>query len=165
MKLLRSIILTAILTIGTFLAVTYTSCTKDHCNNVVCQNGGACDRGSCTCATGFEGSRCEIPSRNKLIANFNGGDSCTKEGERGYRIYFLAVTGNKVQLTMKNFLGDKNDSATCNMAAADSFVFNGNNNSVTYRGYGKISNDSLWLSYHVQFDTINYDCKYFGLRY
>ena len=165
MKVLRNILVTAFLTLGTFFAVTYTACTKDHCNNVVCMNGGACDRGSCTCATGFEGSRCEVLSRTKFIANFNGGDSCGIEGHRQYSIRFLVVPANKLQMTMKNILGNNDDSAICNMAAIDSFTFNGNNNSITYAGFGKISNDSLHLSYHVQYDTVNYDCKFFGLRY
>ena len=68
-------------------------------------------------------------------------------------------------MTMMNMLNNVNDSAICTLVGTDTFTFNGSNNSVTYRGTGKVSNDSLWLKYHVQYDTINYDCKYFGIRY
>lgn len=40
-------------------AITYTSCTIDECKDVVCQNGGNCNGGSCTCPTGFTGNRCQ----------------------------------------------------------------------------------------------------------
>ena len=165
MKILRTVLFAATLTISLFFAVVYSACTKDRCNNVACQNGGACDNGNCVCAPGYEGGRCETYSRTKFITNFNGGDSCTKGGVNGYALRFYAVLTNPVQMTMKNFLGNNNDSATCTLEAADSFIFNGSNNSVTYRGYGILSNDSLHLSYHVQADTVNYDCTYNGLRY
>ncbi len=165
MKALRNVLVTAFLTMGLFFAVFYTACNKDRCNNVACLNGGACDNGNCVCAPGYEGNRCETYSREKFITTFNGGDSCGIEGVTQYPIRFYVVASNPVQMTMKNILGNSNDSATCYMAAADSFTFNGNNNSVTYRGYGIISNDSLFMSYHVQYDTVNYDCKYHGLRY
>lgn len=165
MKVLRSIIITAIVTIGAIGAITYTACKKDKCNNVACLNAGTCDGGVCTCAAGFEGSRCEVESRNKFIATFNGGDSCTVMGVNGYFINFVKKVDNKTQMTLRNMLGNPNDSAICTLVGTDTFTFNGSNNSVTYRGSGKWSNDSLWMKYHVQYDTINYDCKYFGLRY
>ncbi len=165
MKVLRSIIITAIVSIGAIGAVTYTACNKDKCNNVACLNGGACDDGVCVCAAGFEGNRCETESRTKFVANFNGGDSCGTTGDHQYNIYFLRTVGNKTQVTMMNMLNNMNDSAICTLVGTDTFNFNGSNNSITYRGTGKLRNDSLWLKYHVQYDTINYDCKYLGIRY
>lgn len=59
MKTFRHIALTALITIGAFSAITYTSCSKDDCKDVVCQNGGTCSGGTCTCPTGYSGARCE----------------------------------------------------------------------------------------------------------
>lgn len=164
MKLLRNILVTATITLGLFSAVSYVACNKDRCNNVACLNGGVCDGGNCTCAPGFEGNRCQNPSRDRLVGTYNGSDSCTVRGERQYPIRFLTVT-NKAQMAMFGILGTMNDSALCSMVSADSFIFNGNNNAVSYRGEGKIKNDSLWMRYHVLDDTTAYDCNFFGLNH
>lgn len=165
MKVFRSVFFAAILSVSALGAVIYTACNKDKCHNVACLNGGSCDGGVCICPAGFEGSRCETESRNRFIANFNGGDSCGYGGESQYSVNFVKTVGNKTQMTLRNILNDVDDSAICNLVGPDTFNFNGSNNSITYRGTGKISNDSLWMKYHVQYDTINYDCKYFGLRH
>ena len=162
---LRNILVTAFITTSIFSAITYTACTKDHCNNVACLNGGACDGGNCVCPTGYEGNRCQTYSRDKFVGNYNGADSCSVTGDNQYPIRMLAVAANPVEMTMMNFLGNPNDSALCTMQSVDSFTFTGNNNSTTYHGVGIISNDSLRMTYHVQHDTINYDCHYQGLRY
>ncbi|MBC7553531.1 MAG: hypothetical protein H7257_06090 [Taibaiella sp.] len=164
MKALRNILITAFFTTGLFFSVTYTACNKDRCNNVACLNGGVCDGGNCTCAAGFEGNRCQKPSRDKHIGNYNGSDSCSVVGQRQYYIRFKAVP-NKAQMALFNILGNPADSALCSMVAADSFLFNGNNNSTSYRGWGTIRNDSLHMEYSVLQDTTNYDCEYNGLKY
>ena len=164
MKFLRHISLTALLVLAAFSSITYFACTKDKCNDVACLNGGACDEGTCVCATGYEGNRCQLPSRDKIIGNYNGGDSCTKIGETRYAIRFLVVPGNSRQMVMKNILNDLDDSAICDMRTVDSFTFAGNNSAISYIGTGRYKQDSLWLSYHVQYDTSSYDCKFFGLK-
>ncbi len=67
MKLTRSIIATAIITLLAMGAVLYTSCTKDRCAKLACQNGGACVNGYCSCPTGFEGDHCETPVTTTLL--------------------------------------------------------------------------------------------------
>ena len=59
MKKTRPVIATAIITLLTFGAIVYTSCTKDRCKNVMCQNGGTCSNGYCSCPSGFQGDHCE----------------------------------------------------------------------------------------------------------
>ena len=66
-KSFRNIALSALITIGGFSAITYTSCTKDECKDVVCQNGGTCVSGNCSCPTGYEGSNCQSLSTAKFI--------------------------------------------------------------------------------------------------
>lgn len=59
----RYILLTALLTVGLFTTVIYTSCTKDKdsdkCKSVVCSNGGVCKDGACSCPPDFTGANCE----------------------------------------------------------------------------------------------------------
>ncbi len=154
--------LAAIFTLSAFSLVIYTSCNKNKCNNVICLNLGVCDGGKCICPTGFEGNRCQTLSRDKFIFTYNGHDSCTGPHYSNYEIHMLAVLNDSVEMNMKNFLGNYQDSATCTIQSTDSFTFIGSNNSTTYTGWGKLSNDSLWLVYHVMHDTTSYDCKYFG---
>jgi hypothetical protein len=40
---------------------------KDPCEKIVCQNGGACLNGSCSCPTGYEGPACEKEKTPKAM--------------------------------------------------------------------------------------------------
>ena len=75
MKSIRLMALSALVTIGSFSAVVYTSCTKDACKGVTCQNGGTCSGGTCTCPTGYEGTNCETKSRDKIIKIWSASDA------------------------------------------------------------------------------------------
>jgi hypothetical protein len=161
---MRNIVLTFLLTIALFSAITYTACKKDPCENVICMNLGACDGGKCVCPVGFEGARCEVLSRDKLVKTFNGRDTCTSDTTfyGVYPIYFRAMLTDPRELTMKNILNNMEDSAVCTMQGIDTFTFQGSNNSLTYFGTGRVSNDSLWLNYRVERDTSSYTCRFFG---
>lgn len=166
MKPIRSILITALLTCIVFSTVVYTACQKDKCNNVKCQNLGVCDGGNCVCLTGYEGSRCEIYSRDKFVSTFNGGDICAINDTNHYHqypLYFTAVLSAPLELTLKNFLNNPQDSAICTMQSTDSFLFSGRNNGTTYSGYGTLKNDTLRMKYTVQIDTGNLiTCGYLG---
>lgn len=164
MKPIYSIIIAALATIATFTTITYsTSCSKDRCMDVVCLNKGACDGGTCYCLVGFEGSRCETYSRNKLIATFNGGDLCGDTARyHQYPLHFLAVPNKPLEIKVKNVLGDPDDSAVATMRGIDSFSFTGSNNSTSYYGNGTYRRDTLRMSYIVREDTTEYSCKYIG---
>lgn len=74
MKSSKLVALSALLTLGSFSAILYTSCTKDACKGVTCQNGGVCDGGTCTCPTGYEGTNCETASRDKILKTWTASD-------------------------------------------------------------------------------------------
>ena len=59
MKSIRLIALSAILTIGTFSAIVYTSCHKDACKDTTCLHGGTCTGGTCKCPAGYTGASCQ----------------------------------------------------------------------------------------------------------
>ena len=59
MKHTKLVIFTAVVTLCAFVAVISSSCHKDKCSGVICQNGGACSNGSCVCPTGYSGNFCE----------------------------------------------------------------------------------------------------------
>ena len=43
---------------------------KDKCEDVVCQNGGSCNDGVCSCPAGYEGTNCQTEIREKFLGNF-----------------------------------------------------------------------------------------------
>ena len=163
MKPIRLILLTSFIIAACFYTITYTACKKDACKHVVCLNSGTCYEGNCQCPVGYEGLRCDTLSRDKFVFRYNGGDSCgTGLVYTQYYVTLEAVAANPYELTMKNFLNNPQDSAICTIQSTDSFTFIGANNSTTYTGWGKLSNDSLWMTYSVEHDTISYSCHYFG---
>ena len=67
----KTILVSAIATIGVFATVVYTSsCNRDKCKTITCANGGVCNDGACTCPSGYEGTNCEKESRLKFIGNW-----------------------------------------------------------------------------------------------
>ncbi len=55
-------------------------CYGDPCATTICQNGGAAGAHrtncSCTCASGYEGQRCETRSIDKFAGNYNSTVTC-----------------------------------------------------------------------------------------
>lgn len=80
MKSIKHIALSALLTVGAFGTVLYTACNKDECKDVVCQNGGTCSGGTCTCATGYEGTNCETKWTAKFLKTWTAVDKATSSG-------------------------------------------------------------------------------------
>jgi hypothetical protein len=144
MKSIKHIALSAILTVSAFGAITYTSCTKDECQDVVCQNGGTCDAGVCSCPTGYEGTNCETKSRDKFVGVYTGTEACTV-GTDNYSIT-LAANSDALKLTYTNLYNDA-ITATCSMVAKDSFSFNGTQGGATFSGTGKLVTNTLTVRY------------------
>lgn len=67
----------AFLTISS--SVLYTSCTKDACADLKCQNNGTCTDGFCSCPTGYEGTECEVLSSDRFTGTYYGTSVKTTE--------------------------------------------------------------------------------------
>lgn len=78
----------------------YSSCKKDLCKDVICQNGGVCEDGTCSCATGYEGSDCSVESRTKFL-NANNADASYRATENG-----SVSGGSAYDLTIKQSSSD-----------------------------------------------------------
>lgn len=101
MKSIRNIAFSALLTIGAFTAITYTSCNKDECKNTTCQNGGNCiGEDMCSCPTGYEGNLCQDRTVVKFIGQWQGTDVCTS---RSYPVTLSIGAGtNAINATVSN---------------------------------------------------------------
>lgn len=100
MKSFKNILFSAFLTLGAFGAVTYTSCNKDECKDVVCQNGGTCSNGNCACPAGFEGNLCQDKTNVKYAGTYTAVDNIGS-----YIVTITADPSNPTKVLVKN-LGD-----------------------------------------------------------
>lgn len=161
MKSIKQIALGAALTIGAFGTVLYTSCNPDPCKDVTCQNGGTCNEGNCVCPTGYEGTNCETKSRDKFIGTYVGNEICTV-GTDNYTM-MLAANSDALKLTMTNLYND-NITATCTMAATDSFSFSGSQGGATFSGTGRLSVNTLTVRYTLTNGAVTNSCVFTGSK-
>lgn len=161
MKSIKNIALGTILTFSAFGAVLYTSCSKDECKDVVCQNGGTCSEGNCTCPTGYEGTNCETKSRDKFVGTYTGTEICSA-GTDAYTIT-LAANSDAIKLTYTNLYND-NLTAVCTMAATDSFTFAGAQGAATFSGSGRLSGNILTVRYTVTNASVTNSCVFTGSK-
>lgn len=109
MKSLKNIALSFLLSIGAFTAVTYTACNKDSsnpdpCVGIVCQNGGTCSNGICTCPSGYEGTYCETLTQAKYLGSWAASESYgTSGGTLAYTATIVAGTGSNLSIVIGNF--------------------------------------------------------------
>lgn len=84
----------ALLTVAT--TVLYTACIKDKCGAILCDNGGVCVNGLCTCPTGYEGTRCSKMWNEKFSGRWNVADSMAKDNIARYK-YEITVNGQSAR--------------------------------------------------------------------
>lgn len=104
MSSFRRIALTALVTLSTFGAITYTSCNKDLCKDVVCQNGGTCQEadGSCTCKTGYEGTTCEKKVNAKFVGTWAVAETCGGTTQPSYQVVITADATDPTKVLVSN---------------------------------------------------------------
>ena len=91
MKLWKSVLLTSSIFIATAGLITYTSCEKDPCTNVECQNGGSCNGGACRCPTGYDGPTCQTKTTDHFAGTYAGFTECNNSAQV---IDSIFITGN-----------------------------------------------------------------------
>ncbi len=93
----------AFFTVAVLAAVTtISSCVKDECADVVCQNGGTCVSGNCDCTAGYEGTLCETQERAKFIGTYTATDN------PGSLVYSVSI-GNGTNITAVVISSDFSD--------------------------------------------------------
>jgi len=164
MKSIRNIAFSALVAVGAFTMVTYTACTKDECEDVVCNNGGTCVLGNCSCPTGYEGTNCETITRDKFLGTYNGNETCTV-GSDTYTVT-LSTNSNDLKLTFNNLYNQTNPSisALCTIISTTEFTFSDTQNGVTYSGTGTLNGNTLTVDYTVADAISSNSCKYIGVK-
>jgi hypothetical protein len=150
----RRIALTALVTFSAFGAITYTSCSKDECKDVVCSNGGTCNEtdGSCTCATGYEGTTCGTAWAAKFAGSYSVTETCSLSGGVGpYSATITASSTNNVTILLANF-GDYLTPVTVNATVASTNTLTIPQQTVggkMFQGSGTYTNGILNITYTV----------------
>lgn len=90
------------------------SCQKDPCKKVTCQNGGTCVNGSCQCSLPYEGSSCEIDARDKFVGIWEGELRCGSD-------YQILIGTIKKSSNPKQLVFD--DTYIAEMTSSNTFTF------------------------------------------
>ncbi len=83
---LKTVLISAFVTVSAFVSITYISCNRDKCKTIVCANGGVCNSGGCICTSGYEGSNCETLSQTKFQGNWSVFEKGTRTQAAQYAI-------------------------------------------------------------------------------
>lgn len=118
----REVLYTTIVVLIAFFSVGYASCTKtdvattvDKCSTVVCQNGGSCFQGICSCPIGYEGDLCETVSSSRFVGTWDweeiveiSTDASLIGTKRTYRINITQTDKLAYVLNVNDFRGNNN---------------------------------------------------------
>jgi hypothetical protein len=88
----------------------FSSCLPDHCKDTVCDNGGVCVQGHCSCLNGYEGTNCTEVWNARFFGNWNATD--VVKGDTTVYIASFIDNGRPDQFLIMN-LGNTFDSILC----------------------------------------------------
>ena len=78
------------------MLITFNSCSEEGpCESIVCQNGGTCEEGTCICPDWYEGTSCEIETREKFFGEYIG--TITRDGQTQIGSVTLETYAGNVQ--------------------------------------------------------------------
>ncbi len=135
------ILIASVVTIFSFIAVAWQSCTKpgdnlNTCNNVICLNGGYCHKDTltktieCLCPTGYEGANCGTVSVSKFVGTWDimqvitGSDSVVFNHDTSYYQVALKKTATPTTFFIYNFANNLYyNNIICTLDSQDSHSF------------------------------------------
>jgi hypothetical protein len=129
--------------------VYFNSCTPDPCKDVVCNNGGTCVEGICSCLTGYEGTNCDTKTRDMFLGSYNtSNETCTSGGPSSFGITVTAGATD-LEINIANVYG-AGFNTKANVQADKSIVIaNQAFGTGSVEGSGSVSGNTLTLSYTI----------------
>lgn len=127
------------------------SCTKDPCENVVCQNGGVSEADGedclCDCEIGYEGDRCELEVRAKYMGNYLASGSDNQGGSYTNWTVILSNSSsavNKFLINLQN--GGITLTATLNAEGTGYTIEPSTVGGYSFTGSGSLTSTSMTLT-------------------
>lgn len=99
---LKSAVLSAVGVLAIFSAVTFASCNAEPCDAIACAYGGTCNEGECICPSGYEGTHCEIVTKDKFIGVWTVFEDGTVTMPAQYEVNIKSGDGN-TDIIISNF--------------------------------------------------------------
>lgn len=162
-KSVKLILLSALSAVSVFSTISLSSCKRDKCKTVACQNTSACnsETGACICAPGFEGSMCEVTTRDKYTGSWNVDEQGTISPRSNYVVaieHSLLPGANKADVQITN-LNNSLSSRVNAVVKGDTIIISEQTiDNKKVQGIGYLKNDtfyglhgSLTLKYKVTY--------------
>jgi hypothetical protein len=137
-----------LVTLSTLLfCIYFISCKKttDKCASIDCKNGGVCVNGTCSCATGYEGSDCSTLTKNAYLGTYNGNNFCSSNSAKLTTGSMVVTAGTGVNQIIINGIGK------VEFGGSNYFV----NLSATYQVYAFIDLNTKAITIPIQNDGTN----------
>ncbi|TVR76980.1 MAG: hypothetical protein EA412_12480 [Chitinophagaceae bacterium] len=142
--------------------IIFTSCSKDPCEDVVCENGGIetedGDDCICECPAGFYGELCESSYQDDFVGTYSGNESCDS-GEFQYSLSISASSSDPSLIrfhdlyqqgfTVEGIIDENGDVTIPEQALGIASI----------SGSAGLSNGTLTVTYTVQGDQSSDSCS------
>jgi hypothetical protein len=166
----KTILISALFSLTALVSIAYLSCNRDLCKTIICQNGGVCNGGNCTCALGYEGSNCATRSRDKFTGVWTINEKGSNTNADQYRT--TIDTGAIVtDLIITNFHNFGTVPVTASVVGDTMFIYTQCHEGKYVDGIGVITPNTTYgqydfmLVYYEVIDSVTGTVTDFGLNY
>lgn len=147
-KSVKLILLSAISVASVLSVTTLSSCNRDKCKSVACQHQGICnDDGSCRCAPGYEGSMCEVTTRDKYTGTWQVDENGTTTGRQDYILaieHSLVPGANAADVQITNMNNTINGRVNATVKGDTIYIPTQTIDGKTIEGIGQLKNDTYY---------------------
>jgi len=148
-KSVKVILLSALGFAAVLSASTLTSCKRDKCKTIACQHNGTCNDGdgSCSCAPGFEGSMCEVTTRDKYTGSWQVDENGTTTGRQDYVVaieHSLVPGANYADVQIKNMNNTVNGRVDATVKGDTIYIPTQTIDNKTVEGIGYLHDDTYY---------------------
>lgn len=126
---------------------TVSSCKRDKCKTVSCQNTGVCDDGACKCAPGYEGSQCEVASKDKYTGSWFVDETGPSSGRQEYQVAIensLIPGANAAEVQITNMNNTINGRVTGRLVGDTIYIPQQTIDGKTIEGKGTLLSDDVY---------------------
>lgn len=136
----------AVILIFLFSITTFQGCQKDECKDVHCLNGGVCNKGTCTCPTGYSGTYCQLTNSSGNNGNNGGNNGGGNNNPTTTSLIFQNNTFTPVSITINGVQKEIASGASVTFTGTSGTAYNGT--ASTSQPFGNGGTIGLTLSWN-----------------